>query len=256
MIGTSTTNFSSGTLLQQYLQTSQQEPIYIKAWDRALNGLRENLFTYSSPSNLTIVAERPNGLNEAISPYMDHSSCVLPGLLALSATKGASVSEAKEAKRWALKQETDIDHARRLMNTCWAMCKSNPSKLPTERSKFNVYSPPKMMKEESNALPSADIIRDEDDANWRQDLVQAPVNEYTFLSPRIAESLLYLWRTTGDEKYRIWGWEVFEAYMRTTGNRASNSYESSTGASVAGSFQSHVLDSFLPVSPIVSARRI
>ena len=245
----SVTDFSSDTLLQQYLQTSQQEPIYIQAWDGALNGMQEYLFTYSSPSNLTIVAERPNGLNEAMSPNMDHSSCILPGLLALSTTKGVSISEAKEAKRWAPKQETDIDHARRLMNTCWAVCKSNPSKLPNERSEFNIYNPPKTMKE-SAALSSVDTIRDEDDANWRQDLIQAPVNEYTFLSPKVAESLLYLWRITGDEKYRGWGWELFEAHMRSAKNRAGNSYESSTGASIAGSFQSHVLDSFLPVSPI------
>ena len=212
--------------------------------------MREHLITYSSPSNLTVIAERPSGLGGAISSVMDSSACVLPGLLALGVTQGASVLQAKEVKGWGPRQETDMDHARRIMNTCWAMCKSSLSKLPAQTTEFDIYTPPKMIKDFA-VLPSLDGIRDEDDADWRQDLIGDTVNEHTPMSPQIAESLLYLWRITSDEKYRQWGWELFEAHMKFASYRAVRSYESPSSASNAGGFQSDLMDNFLPVSTFV-----
>ena len=97
-------------------------------------------------------------------------------------------------------------------------------------------------------LPSLDTIRDEDDADWRQDLVQTAVNENISVSPQIAESLLYLWRVTGEEKYRSWGWELFNAHMENASQRSVSYFESSGGTKNVGSFQSDLADNFLPVS--------
>ena len=32
------------------------------------------------------------------------------------------------------------------------------------------------------------------------------------LRPEIVESFFYLWRVTGDERYRDWGWQAFQAF--------------------------------------------
>ena len=33
------------------------------------------------------------------------------------------------------------------------------------------------------------------------------------LRPETIESFFYMWRTTGDVKYRQWGWTVFQAFQ-------------------------------------------
>ena len=38
------------------------------------------------------------------------------------------------------------------------------------------------------------------------------------------ESLFYLWRATGDKKYRDWGWEIFQAFEKYT--KVPNGYAS------------------------------
>lgn len=36
--------------------------------------------------------------------------------------------------------------------------------------------------------------------------------KYNLLRPETVESLMYLWRKTGDPKYRDWGWNIFQAF--------------------------------------------
>lgn len=42
----------------------------------------------------------------------------------------------------------------------------------------------------------------------------APLTSKDFLRPEAAETLLYLWRATGHEVYREWGWSMFRAFER------------------------------------------
>eukprot|EP00246_Nothoceros_aenigmaticus_P018190 TRINITY_DN9422_c0_g1_i2.p1 TRINITY_DN9422_c0_g1~~TRINITY_DN9422_c0_g1_i2.p1 ORF type:complete len:608 (-),score=117.14 TRINITY_DN9422_c0_g1_i2:128-1951(-) len=35
---------------------------------------------------------------------------------------------------------------------------------------------------------------------------------WNILRPETVESLMYLWRKTGDQKYRDWGWDIFQAF--------------------------------------------
>jgi hypothetical protein len=41
-----------------------------------------------------------------------------------------------------------------------------------------------------------------------------PLSRQDFLRPEAAETLFYLWRATGDEIYREWGWNMFRAWER------------------------------------------
>ena len=38
--------------------------------------------------------------------------------------------------------------------------------------------------------------------------------EHNLLRPETVEALFLLWRTTGDAKYREWGWEIFQAFEK------------------------------------------
>ena len=37
---------------------------------------------------------------------------------------------------------------------------------------------------------------------------------HNLLRPETVEALFVLWRTTGDKKYRQWGWEIFQAFEK------------------------------------------
>jgi hypothetical protein len=41
-----------------------------------------------------------------------------------------------------------------------------------------------------------------------------PLSRQDFLRPETAETLFYLWRATGDDMYREWGWNMFRAWER------------------------------------------
>ena len=34
------------------------------------------------------------------------------------------------------------------------------------------------------------------------------------LRPEAVESLYYMWRLTGEQKYREWGWDIFKAFQK------------------------------------------
>lgn len=200
-------------LIKQYLQTQKQEPIYLDMWNEALAGVKKHLITYSKDSNFTVLAERPSGIDGKISPKMDHLVCFMPGTIALAATGGISVAEAKKLPTWGKQQEEDMELARELMKTCVGMYKVTATGLAPEIAHFEIYDPPKMMREE--VLKSADFDPAED-ADWKTDYVIKPADTHNLQRPETVESLFYMWRITGDEIYRQWGWEMFESFAKYT----------------------------------------
>lgn len=183
-------------------------------WDQALAGVRKHLITYSKPSNLTVLAERPSGLDGPLSPKMDHLVCFMPGTIALGATEGLTVEEAKQRGIWGNKQEEEMELARQLMKTCWGMYKVTATGLAPEIAHFNIYDPPHMV--EDGIPPSPEVLDLADDADWRQDYVLKTADLHNLQRPETVESLFYMWRITGDEMYRHWGWEMFESFVKYT----------------------------------------
>ncbi|KAF1815406.1 seven-hairpin glycosidase [Eremomyces bilateralis CBS 781.70] len=203
-------------LIKQYLQTTNQEPIYLDMWEQALRGIRKHLVTYSFPSNFTLLAERPNGIDGHIEPKMDHLVCFMPGTIALAATGGVSVAQAKQSGKWSKQQEEDLDLAKELTKTCWAMYKAPVTGLAPEIAHFHLHDPPHMLEEGKLASPDHFSSSDPDDASWRSDIIIKPLDAHNLQRPETVESLFYMWRITGDEIYRHWGWEMFQSFVRHT----------------------------------------
>jgi hypothetical protein len=201
-------------LIKQYYQTNKQEPVYLEMWDEALAGVKKHLITYSKDSDFTVLAERPNGLEGTLHPKMDHLVCFMPGTIALAATGGLSVEEAKKLPSWGKKQEEDMELARELTKTCIGMYKVNPTGLAPEIAHFNLHDPPKMMKD--TALSSKGNLELVEDASWKGDYIVKSADAHNLQRPETVESLFYMWRITGDDIYREWGWEMFESFLKHT----------------------------------------
>ncbi|KAF2876371.1 glycoside hydrolase [Massariosphaeria phaeospora] len=201
-------------LIKQYLQTGKQEPIYLDMWNESLAGVKKHLLTYSRDSHFTVLAERPSGLTGSLRPKMDHLVCFMPGTIALAATDGLSLSEAEKLPTWGKQQDEDIVLARELMKTCMATYRVNPTGLAAEITHFELSDPPKMYRQE--ILPSLSELDRAEDADWKTDLIIKPADAHNLQRPETVESLFYMWRITGDEIYREWGWEMFENFVKHT----------------------------------------
>lgn len=223
-------------LIKQYLQTSKQEPVYQAMWNESMAGIKKHLLTYSYPSNFTVLAERPSGLAHDLSPKMDHLVCFLPGTIALATTEGLPLEQARKSPTWGPKQDEDMALAAELMKTCWGMYSVTPTGLAAEISYFNIHEPPLMyndfapnnlprspkgMEPQPSNLPGADIR-----PVGHDDYIIHPGDAHNLQRPETVESLFYMWRITGDEIYRKWGWKMFEAFMKHTAVDDGNAYSS------------------------------
>ena len=184
-------------------------------WAQALHGVRKHLLTYSARANLTILAERPTGLSGPLSPKMDHLVCFMPGTIALGATGGLAEAEARKSPTWGPTQEADLALARELTKTCWAMYKVMATGLAPEIAHFEVGEPARMHADDGDMVASAPLSEDAD-ADWRRDFVVREPDSHNLQRPETVESLFYMWRVTGDEMYREWGWEMFKAFVQYT----------------------------------------
>eukprot|EP00117_Sycon_ciliatum_P036322 scpid103805/ scgid2537/ Endoplasmic reticulum mannosyl-oligosaccharide 1,2-alpha-mannosidase; ER alpha-1,2-mannosidase; ER mannosidase 1; Man9GlcNAc2-specific-processing alpha-mannosidase; Mannosidase alpha class 1B member 1 len=146
---------------------------FINWYRTSVAGIEKRLMRHSSPSQLLFVGEELN--NGQFSPKMDHLVCFLPGLLALGSVHGADIEQSGN----------HLELARQLMVTCQQMYVVMPTGLSAELVYFG------------QGADESDIIVKERD-------------RHNLLRPEAVESLFILYRITGNETYRDWGWEVFQ----------------------------------------------
>lgn len=241
-------------LIKQYLQTSKQEPVYLDLWEESLAGIKKHMITYTKDANFTIIAERPSGLGGDLLPKMDHLVCFMPGTIALAVTGGLSV---KEVGKLSAKQEQDLRLARELMKTCMGMYRATPTGLAAEITYFNIHDPPltmsdgELVSKADFSTPRSPMHILEGGESWKEDFVIKPADTHNLQRPETVESLFYMWRITGDEMYRRWGWEIFEAFVRHTAVEGGSGFSSIQN--VLADSPEHIgtrdnMESFWPVS--------
>lgn len=188
-------------MIKQYLQTS--EPVYLEMWAEALQGIQKHLIVSTQHSGLKIVAELPQGIGGQVLPKMDHLVCFLPGTIALAATGGSTLKEARKVN-WSAEKEEQITLARDLMKTCWGMYAVTETGLAPEIAFFNIASDGEGVRS-SDRLPS-----------WKKDYIIKPLDAHNLQRPETVDSLFMMWRITEDPLYREWGWKIFQAFKEHT----------------------------------------
>ncbi|RCV35287.1 hypothetical protein SEVIR_7G240300v4 [Setaria viridis] len=112
----------------------------------------------------------------SLSDKMDELACFAPGMLAL----GASGYESPE------KSEEIMNLAKELARTCYNFYQTTPTKLAGENYFFHSG----------------------------QDMSVG--TSWNILRPETVESLMYLWRLTGNKTYQDWGWNIFQAFEKNS----------------------------------------
>ena len=167
--------------LKVWIQGGRKEPMYREMYDRSIEGMHNELLQTSTPTNLTYIADKNNGV---LDHKMDHLVCFMGGLLALGAYTDPLGLESERAQR-------DLKTGKALTYTCYQMYARMNTGISPEFIQFY-------------AGKDFQIGRG------------AP---HYLLRPEAVESFFILNYLTGDPIYREWGWEVFQAiekYCKTT----------------------------------------
>ncbi|KAK6466015.1 mannosyl-oligosaccharide 1,2-alpha-mannosidase [Scheffersomyces coipomensis] len=190
-------------LLKQYLQTNEQEPIYWDLYHESVEGVKKHLVRKSKPNGLTFIGELERGIGGSLSTKMDHLVCFYGGLLALGATNGLTLEEAKLSPDWNSDKADDFKLGAELTKTCYKMYANVKTGLSPEIAVFNT------------------------DSNEEHDFSIRQLDRHNLQRPETVESLFILYRLTKDDKYRVWGYEIlqsFIAHSKITNSKGEVSY--------------------------------
>lgn len=179
-------------LLKQYLQTKYQEPVYWQMYKESVEGVKKHLVGHSKPNGLTFIGELERGFGDNLLPKMDHLVCFYPGLLALGATGGQSLSKARKLSNWSEDKESDFRLAEELTETCYQMYNTTATGLSGEIAMFNTKE------------------------GGENDITYKPTDVHNLQRPETVESLYYMYKFTGNEKYRKWGYDIFRSFVKAT----------------------------------------
>ncbi|KAF9155382.1 mannosyl-oligosaccharide alpha-1,2-mannosidase [Linnemannia schmuckeri] len=186
-------------LIKQYLQTSKKEHVYKEMFDHSMTGVKKHLLGRTIPNNLLFVGEISKYAPQDLSPKMDHLVCFLGGTMALSSTEGKTLNKLTFPRsKFSKVEEEDFKIGEDLTEACYEMYRQTETGLAPEIVYWVHKQQQLSGRQEPEYFEGSDfIINNRDGHNW--------------LRPETVESLFYMWRFTGDQKYREWGWKIFEA---------------------------------------------
>lgn len=171
-------------------------------YDDAMTGIKDRLVERSGKSGLIYTQELhparhpETGQNTwQIVPKQDHLVCFLGGSFLLGLTEGGK----RENLDWNNLDERDTEDflvGSGLVETC-VDTYDTATGLGAEIVVF---------------VPRGDPQSDK--ADWYIKPGQGLIDARNILRPETVESLLLAYRSTGDQKYRDWGWKIFQAFQK------------------------------------------
>ncbi|KAJ7109748.1 glycoside hydrolase family 47 protein [Mycena crocata] len=207
-------------LLKQYLQTNNTEDVYREMYSDAMDAIHKNLIKKSVNSNMVYTSEliperHPNGEVQVpsswrLTPKQDHLVCFFGGSLMLGATTTGAlvhpVSVPPRPEELSEKGKRDWKTGVNLIKTCMDT-HSTATGLAPEIAHFRIASDGIGMDPQ---FPTDWYIKG---AHTKPDELP-PYDSRYILRPETVESLFLAFRLTGDEKYRNWAWDIFQAIER------------------------------------------
>ncbi|KAI9296168.1 glycoside hydrolase [Neoconidiobolus thromboides FSU 785] len=181
-------------LLKLWLQSGKTEAKYKRMYDEAIEGIKKHLIAYSLPKQYLVLGEIDLKQPNEIIPKMDHLVCFMAGSFALGATEGKNTLSVNNLSKWDL---NNLELGKELMETCYLMYKIHPTGLAAEITMFNI-------KDHTSINGN----------NKNNDAYVKTLDRHNLLRPEAVESLFILYRITKDNKYREYGWEMFNNFIK------------------------------------------
>ncbi|KAJ7044147.1 glycoside hydrolase family 47 protein [Mycena alexandri] len=205
-------------LLKQYLLTNRTEVFYRDMYNNAMDAVHKSLIKKSVNSNMIhtseIIPERhPNGeVSWRLTPKQDHLVCFFGGSLLLGATTVGAlvhpVSVPPKPEELSESGMRDWKTGINLIKTCMDT-HSTATGLAPEVAHFRIASDGIG---QDPRFPSDWYIKGAQGSQKPDEL--PPYDARYMLRPETVESLFLAYRLTGNEKYRTWAWDIFQAIER------------------------------------------
>jgi mannosyl-oligosaccharide alpha-1,2-mannosidase len=208
-------------LFKLYLLSDRQDLMALQLYNDAMEGLEKHLLVQveEQSKHFAFIGEKSGGALEGYpsnteskpQQVMEHLTCFVPGLLAISAKVGLEESKAEvetipeqlqRLQRGATHHE-DLSHA--LLRSCVMTYFQASTGLGPEAFRFPEQVIP--------VLDATSRLSEEDTEllhNSSLGLHSVDKSKY-ILRPETIESLYVLYRSTGDQIYRDWAWEIFQS---------------------------------------------
>jgi len=194
-------------LLKLWLLGGRREEKYRYMWVQAMDAALSRLL-FTSKQGATYIAEFDR---YTVKHKMDHLACFVPGMLSLGLLSGALGNGTNSGGESTItisttannnnninnniKKSQYLDAAVKLADTCYHMYSYQPSGLSPEFITFSMTTGEMMAGNYNNGGGGG-----------------GGGGAASYLHrPEAIESFWYLWRLTGDWKYRIWGLEIFKS---------------------------------------------
>ena len=223
-------------LIKQWLQTGRTEEVYRDMYDNALRGIKRLLTkpsVHSTPPLMFTVELAPRRGYDGrpfmqLVPKQDHLVCFLGGAMMLGSTSTVDVFGDRTKRPLppisdvATGDDTDREDWRlghELVRTCMDTYQITKTGLSPEIAFFKTPQDANMTAEQMIAANRAPLPPNVD---WY--IKQPPpsyagrpnplIDSRNILRPETVESLFVAFSLTGDEIYRDWGWQIFEAFEK------------------------------------------
>lgn len=200
-------------LLKQYIQTNMTETVYRDMYDDAMDSVADHLITQSHNAKLVYTSELvpqrtyTSDIVWRLVPKQDHLVCFLGGSLMLGATiTGAvqhPVSIPPRADQLTKQGKRDWINGVELIKTCMKTHETKTGLAP-EIAHFRIPS---------DHLDGS-VAPDDWYIKGAKPGAEPPYDARYILRPETVESLFIAYRLTGDQRYRDYGWAIFEAIER------------------------------------------
>ncbi|KAJ2501062.1 hypothetical protein IWW47_003146, partial [Coemansia sp. RSA 2052] len=188
-------------MLKQYIYSGRTHDQHRRMYEESIDSMKQKMVKRSEFDEQMYYVGDLDSTAEKFSPKFQHLTCFVPGMLALGSK--------------TLNRPDDLVLAKQLTYTCFQMYNQTATGLGPEYVLFRDSS-------NKGLLPT----NHKDDFDV-QDLPKADSSEMSngyylgydrsyLLRPETAESIMILYRITGDAMYKDWGWQIFRAISEWT----------------------------------------
>ncbi|KAJ1741089.1 hypothetical protein LPJ79_003786 [Coemansia sp. RSA 1821] len=208
-------------MIKQYIYSRREHDQYRRMYEESIDSMKDLMVRRSIYDPEMFYVGDLDATATKFSPRFQHLTCFVPGMLAL----GSKV----------LDRPDDLELAKQLTYTCFQMYNRTATGLSPEYVQFRNKRNQGLSEFDENgefALLSLSKASEKE----KQDGFYLGPNRSYILRPEALESIMIMYRITGDKMYKEWGWQIFQAIDKWTKTPSANSaYHDVT--STAGSSQ-------------------
>ncbi|KAJ3345959.1 mannosyl-oligosaccharide alpha-1,2-mannosidase [Entophlyctis luteolus] len=228
------------TMVKQFFLTNRTQLDILTNFKTLFhNEIKPNLLMRTHPNNLFYIKNLTTG-NQKIptNDIFHHSGCAYPGVLALAATKSRAVPQKLADRRKIMggKQLEELYIAEELARSCFELYHQSATGIAATSVRWRPSREQVLVGKELDRLWARFERRERrvvgggrvrsntilpvahEDLRIIQEVdveVDFEVGDHACsLEAEMAQTLFVLFRITGNEKYREWGWRIFRAYVQ------------------------------------------